>query len=85
MRERNIAVMHQQGIMRNINESIYDFMRIRGDSVFTSSYVPFLQRYVEHYDKQGLRVTIITASTGEVLFDSSFPTEFLQLTASAQL
>lgn len=75
MRERNIAVMHQQGIMRNINESIYDFMRIRGDSVFTSSYVPFLQRYVEHYDKQGLRVTIITASTGEVLFDSSFPTD----------
>lgn len=72
-KEKNLAVMHQQEAMRNINESVYDFMRIRGDNVFNDSCALYLQRYVSHYDKRGLRVTLIDASNGEVFFDSSLP------------
>lgn len=71
--EKNLAVMHQQEAMRNINESVYDLMRIRGDNVFNDSCALYLQRYVSHYDKRGLRVTLIDASNGEVFFDSSLP------------
>lgn len=72
-KEKNLAVMHQQEAMRNINESVYDLMRIRGDNVFNDSCALYLQRYVSHYDKRGLRVTLIDASNGEVFFDSSLP------------
>ncbi|MBR4065561.1 MAG: two-component sensor histidine kinase [Bacteroidaceae bacterium] len=72
-KEKNLAVMHQQEAMRNINESVYDLMRIRGDNVFNDSCALYLQRYVAHYDKRGLRVTLIDASNGEVFFDSSLP------------
>ena len=72
-REQRVAVMNQQGAMRNINESVYDLMRIRGEGVFNDSCATYLRRYVEHYDKQGLRVTIISALGGNVLFDSSLP------------
>ena len=73
IRAQHIAVMNQQGAMRNINESVYDLMQIRGEVVFNDSCALYLQRYVSHYDKQGLRVTIIEASTGDVMFDSSLP------------
>ncbi|MBO7290754.1 MAG: two-component sensor histidine kinase [Bacteroidaceae bacterium] len=72
-KEKNVAVMHQQEAMRNINESVYDLMRIRGEKAFNDSCALYLQRYVANYDKRGLRVTIIGASNGEVLFDSSLP------------
>lgn len=72
-REQSVAVMNQQGAMRNINESVYDLMRIRGEGVFNDSCASYLRRYVAHYDKQGLRVTIISALGGNVLFDSSLP------------
>lgn len=71
VREQDVAVMHQQGAMRNINESVYDLMRIRGENVFNDSCALYLQRYVSHYDKQGLRVTVISSSSGDVLFDTS--------------
>lgn len=73
IRAQRLAIMHQQGVMRNINESVYDLMQIRGDNVFNDSCALYLQRYVSHYDKQGLRLTIIKAHTGDVLFDSSLP------------
>lgn len=72
-KEKNLAVKHQQEAMRNINESVYDLMRIRGDNVFNDSCALYLQRYVSHYDKRDLRVTLIDASDGEVIFDSSLP------------
>lgn len=68
---QNLAVMHQKGVLRNINESVYDLVRIRGDRVFNDSCAMYLQRYVENYDKDGLRVTVIAPATGDVLFDSS--------------
>lgn len=71
--EENVAVMHQQGALRNINEGVYDIMRIRGEKHFNDSCAEYVQRYVSHYDKQRLRVTIVVASTGNVLFDSSLP------------
>ena len=43
--------MNQQGAMRNINESVYDLMQIRGENVFNDSCAFYLQRYVSHYDK----------------------------------
>ena len=70
-KEKSVAIMHQQEAMRNINESVYDLVRIRGDKEFNDSCALYLQRYVSNYDKRGLRVTIIGASNGEVLFDSS--------------
>ena len=73
IKEQKIAVMHQKGTMRNINESVYDLVRIRGDKVFNDSCALYLQRYVANYDKQGLRVTVISALNGNVLFDTSFP------------
>ena len=72
-KEKSVAIMHQQEAMRNINESVYDLVRIRGDKEFNDSCALYLQRYVSNYDKRGLRVTIIGASNGEVLFDSSLP------------
>ena len=36
-RAKSVAVMHQQGAMRNINESVYDLMRMRGDRLFNDS------------------------------------------------
>lgn len=72
-KEKDVAVMHQQEAMRNINESVYDLMRLRGETVFNDSCALYLQRYVSHYDKRGLRVTLIDASSGDVLFDSSLP------------
>lgn len=72
-KEKNVATMHQQGVMRNINESVYDFMRIRGVNHFGDSCAAYLKRYVSHYDKQGLRITIIDAVNGDVIFDSSLP------------
>lgn len=74
-KEKDVAVMHQQEAMRNINESVYDLMRLRGETVFNDSCALYLQRYVSHYDKRGLRVTLIDASSGEVLFDSSLPVD----------
>ncbi len=73
IKEQKIAVMHQKGTMRNINESVYDLVRIRGDKVFNDSCALYLQRYVANYDKQGLRVTVVSALNGNVLFDTSFP------------
>lgn len=72
-RAKSVAVMHQQGAMRNINESVYDLMRMRGDRLFNDSCANYLRRYVSYYDKRGLRVTLVDSSTGGVLFDSSLP------------
>ncbi|MBE6296107.1 MAG: two-component sensor histidine kinase [Bacteroidales bacterium] len=72
-RAKSVAVMHQQGAMRNINESVYDLMRMRGDRLFNDSCANYLRRYVSYYDKRGLRVTLVDSSTGNVLFDSSLP------------
>ncbi|MBO5807476.1 MAG: two-component sensor histidine kinase [Bacteroidaceae bacterium] len=72
-KERQLAVMHQQGVMRNMNESVYDFMRMQGTDLYTDSCGMFIQRYVARYEKQGLRVTVIDAGNGRVLFDSSLP------------
>lgn len=72
-RANSVAVMHQQGAMRNINESVYDLMRMRGDRLFNDSCANYLRRYVSYYDKRGLRVTLVDSSTGNVLFDSSLP------------
>lgn len=73
--EENVAVMNQQASMRNINESVFDLMRIRGENEFSDSCAIYLQRYVSHYDKRGLRVTLIDASSGDLLFDSSMPAD----------
>lgn len=73
VREERVAVMQQQGAMCNINESIYDLARIRGEKGFNDSCALYLRRYVSYYDKQGLRVTIIDAQTGNVMFDSFLP------------
>ena len=73
IREERLAVMHQQGAMRNINESVYDLVRIRGERDFSDSCAVYLRRYVANYDKRGLRVTIISATTGVVMFDSFLP------------
>lgn len=72
-RAKSVAVMHQQGAMRNINESVYDLMRMRGDRLFNDSCANYLRRYVSYYDKRGLRVTLVDPTTGNVLFDSSLP------------
>ena len=72
-KEKSVALMHQQDVMRNINESVYDFMDLRGDKVFNDSCATYLHRYVSHYDKRGLRITIIDAADGSVVFDSSLP------------
>lgn len=72
-RAKSVAVMHQQGAMRNINESVYDLMRMRGNRLFNDSCANYLRRYVSYYDKRGLRVTLVDSSTGGVLFDSSLP------------
>ncbi|MBQ3243896.1 MAG: two-component sensor histidine kinase [Bacteroidaceae bacterium] len=73
--EENVAVMNRQASMRNINESVFDLMRIRGENEFSDSCAIYLQRYVSHYDKRGLRVTLIDASSGDLLFDSSMPAD----------
>lgn len=73
IREERTAVMQQQGSLRNINESVYDLARIRGENAFTDSCALYLRRYVEHYDKEGLRITIIAPADGRVMFDSSLP------------
>ena len=73
--EENVAVMNQQASMRNINESVFDLIRIRGENEFSDSCAIYLQRYVSHYDKRGLRVTLIDASSGDLLFDSSMPAD----------
>ena len=73
IREERLAVMHQQGAMRNINESVYDLVRIRGEKSFNDSCAVYLRRYVANYDKRGLRVTIISPTTGAVMFDSYLP------------
>lgn len=71
--EEDIAVMHQQGALRNINEGVYDIMRIRGEKHFNDSCAEYVLRYVSHYGEQPLRVTVVVAETGDVLFDSSLP------------
>lgn len=73
--EENVAVMNRQASMRNINESVFDLIRIRGENEFSDSCAIYLQRYVSHYDKRGLRVTLIDASSGDLLFDSSMPAD----------
>lgn len=73
--EENVAVMNQQASMRNINESVFDLIRIRGENDFSDSCAIYLQRYVSHYDKRGLRVTLIDVSSGDLLFDSSMPAD----------
>lgn len=83
IREERTAVMQQQGAMRNINESVYDLARIRGENAFTDSCALYLRRYVEHYDKQGLRITIIDPVEGGVMFDSSLPEGALAVSSHA--
>ena len=73
--EESVAVMNRQASMRNINESVFDLIRIRGENEFSDSCAIYLQRYVSHYDKRGLRVTLIDASSGDLLFDSSMPAD----------
>ena len=73
--EESVAVMNRQASMRNINESVFDLMRIRGENGFSDSCAIYLQRYVSHYDKRGLRVTLIDASSGDIIFDSSMPAD----------
>ncbi len=72
-KEKDVALLHQQGVLCNINESVYDLLEIRGCTVFDDSSSVYLQRYVSHYDKEGLRITIIDVSDGCVLFDTSLP------------
>ena len=72
-RGKSVDVMHQQSAMRNINEGVYDLMRIRGEKVFNDSCALYLKRSVMYYDKRGLRVTLVESATGDVLFDSSLP------------
>ena len=73
--EESVAVMNRQASMRNINESVFDLIRIRGENEFSDSCAIYLQRYVSYYDKRGLRVTLIDVSTGDIIFDSSMPAD----------
>lgn len=70
-RGKSVNIMHQQGAMRNINEGVYDIMRLRGGNVFNDSCALYLKKYVSYYDKRELRVTLVDSATGNVLFDSS--------------
>ena len=72
-KEKDFALLYRQELMRNINDGVYDLFGIGGNSCYDSSYDGFLQRYVSRYGKEGLRLTLVDASTGGLLFDSSMP------------
>lgn len=72
-KEKSVAILHQQDAMRNINEKVYDIVRVNGDKHFNDSCALQIDEYVSQYRKRGLRVTLIEASTGNVIYESSAP------------
>lgn len=70
-REQQLAELHLQEALRNVNESVYDLLSIRGDKTYSEDMKVYLQRYIAHYDKRGLRLTLISSVGGNVLFESS--------------
>ena len=70
-RERQLAELHLQEALRNVNENVYDLLRIRGENEYSEDMALYLQRYIAHYDKRGLRITLISSATGGVLYESS--------------
>ncbi len=70
-RERQFAELNLQEALRNVNENVYDLLRIRGDRAYDEDFAVYLQRYITHYDKRGLRLTLISPVTGKVLYESS--------------
>lgn len=69
-RERQLAELHLQEDLRNVNESVYDLLRIRNERVYSTEMGIYLQRYIAHHDKRGLRLTIISVATGDILYES---------------
>lgn len=69
-RESQLTELHLQDVLRNVNESVYDLLRIRNDSVYSNDMAPYLQRYIAHHDREGLRLTLISSATGDVLYES---------------
>lgn len=72
-KEKSVAILHQQDAMRNINEKVYDIVRVNGDKHFNDSCALQIDEYVSQYKRRGLRVTLIEASTGNVIYESSAP------------
>lgn len=70
-RERQFAELHLQEALRNVNENVYDLLRIRGENEYSEDMAVYLQRYIAHYDRRGLRLTLISPATGNVLYESS--------------
>ena len=70
-RERQFAELHLQEALRNVNENVYDLLRIRGENEYSEDMALYLQRYIAHYDRRGLRLTLISPATGNVLYESS--------------
>lgn len=70
-RERLLAELHLQEALRNVNENVYDLLRIRGENSYDEEIALYLQRYIAHYDKRGLRLTLVSAVTGNVLYESA--------------
>ncbi len=70
-RERQLAELHLQEALRNVNENVYDLLRIRGENSYSEDMALYLQRYIAHYDRRGLRLTLVSAVTGNVLYESS--------------
>lgn len=70
-RERQLAELHLQEALRNVNENVYDLLRIRGENEYSEDMALYLQRYIARYDRRGLRLTLISPATGNVLYESS--------------
>lgn len=70
-RERQLAELHLQEALRNVNENVYDLLRIRGENEYSEDMALYMQRYIAHYDRRGLRLTLISPATGNVLYESS--------------
>lgn len=70
-KEREVAEIYMQESLCNVNEGVYDLLRIRGASSYSADIEPYLQRYIVHNGQKGLRLTLISAGNGEVLYESA--------------
>ncbi|MBR6691978.1 MAG: two-component sensor histidine kinase [Bacteroidaceae bacterium] len=72
-KEKEVVLHHQQEFLCNVNDGVYDLLEIMGKRELDDSCKQYFQRYIQRYKGDGLRLTIVDAGNGNLLFDSSLP------------
>lgn len=70
-KEKSMRELHMKNHLYNINEYVYNLLDARYGGIFDKDCVDALAEYVNGDRYSALRLTIISAKDGKVLFDSS--------------